>query len=368
MAVPAALCRALPADELAVATAQLSDLDPATVRRELRDDPAGFAVTAAHAARTLSTPESGNTGGLVLMVDQFEQVFTQCPDPTQRHRFITALHAAATTQHADTTVLVVLVVRADFETRCSDYEELVEAIQHHYLVTAMTERQLRMAITEPAKQAGSRVDAALADQLLREVRTYITDSTARVTERSVAGVLPLLSYALDRTWRLRAGDPVTMRDYERSGGLEGAVVDSAHRAYTSLTPPQQDLARRVFTRLVISGSDGTDTTVTTCPGKESTTATSMRCWRLSPTNACSLSAATPSRSATRCCCRHGHCCAPPGWPRPVRTEPCARGCGPRQPNGNVMIAIRRTCIRAACSTPPPPPQITSPPTPPATHP
>jgi len=248
-----------PADELAVAIAQLFDLDPATVRRELNDDPAGFAVTAAHAARTLSTPDPGDTGGLVLVVDQFEQVFTQCPDPTQRHRFITALHAAATTHHADTTVLVVLVVRADFETRCSDYEELVDAIQHHYLVTAMTERQLRMAITEPAKQAGSRVDDELADQLLREVRTYITDSTARVTERSVAGVLPLLSYALDRTWRLRAGDRVTMRDYERSGGLEGAVAESAHRAYTSLTPPQRDLARRVFTRLVVSGSDGTDT-------------------------------------------------------------------------------------------------------------
>ncbi|WP_280275796.1 RIP homotypic interaction motif-containing protein [Nocardia wallacei] len=248
-----------PLDELAIATAQLADLDATTVRRELHTDPAGFAVTAAQAARRLSTPESGDGGGLILIVDQFEQVFTQCPDPTQRQAFITALHAAATTRHAETTVLVVLVVRADFEAGCGDYEELIDAVQHHYLVTAMTERQLRMAITEPAKQAGSRVDDDLTDQLLREIRTRVADSTASVTERSVAGVLPLLSYALDRTWRLRAAGPMTIGAYERSGGLEGAVADSAHRAYSSLTQSQQSVARRVFTRLVIAGTDGADT-------------------------------------------------------------------------------------------------------------
>ena len=92
------------------------------------------------------------------MVDQFEQLFTQCPDEEQRRAFITALHAAATVRHGpdhEPAALVVLGVRADFEARCADYPQLAGAIQDRYLVTAMTERQLRLAITEPAKKTGS---------------------------------------------------------------------------------------------------------------------------------------------------------------------------------------------------------------------
>ncbi|WP_280256251.1 hypothetical protein [Nocardia abscessus] len=248
-----------PLDEMALSIAQVAGADAAVVRRELREDPEALAVLAAQAAHTLPVSEHGGPRGLLLVVDQFEQVFTQCSDESQRRAFVTALHAAATSRHADAVILVVLVVRADFEARCADYEPLIDAIQHHYLVTAMTERQLRMAITEPAKQAGSRVDDDLAEQLLRETRVRAADSVPAAATVSAAGVLPLLSYALDRTWRLRAGDTVTVADYERSGGLEGAVAGSAQRAYDSLTRPQQRAARRVFTRLVISGPEGADT-------------------------------------------------------------------------------------------------------------
>jgi hypothetical protein len=63
-------------------------------------------------------------------VDQFEQVFTQCADESERHAFVTALHAAATVGHGPRQVpaaAVVLVVRADFEAQCVDYEELATA-------------------------------------------------------------------------------------------------------------------------------------------------------------------------------------------------------------------------------------------------
>ena len=92
-----------------------------------------------------------------------------------------------------------LVVRADFEARCADYPQLSDAVQDRYLVTAMTERQLRMAITEPAKNRRSRVDDDLADVLLAEVRTGSQGPSG-------AGVLPLLSHALDQAWRSRTGD------------------------------------------------------------------------------------------------------------------------------------------------------------------
>ena len=62
-------------------------------------------------------------------------------------------------------------------------------------------------------------------------------------------MLPLLSHALDQAWRSRAGQALTLADYERTGGIEGAVAVSAQRAYDRLTPAQQEAARQVFTRL-----------------------------------------------------------------------------------------------------------------------
>ena len=53
---------------------------------------------------------------------------------------------------------------------------------------------------------------------------------------AAAGVLPLLSHALDQAWRSRIGQVLTLADYERTGGIEGAVADSAQRAYERLTP------------------------------------------------------------------------------------------------------------------------------------
>ena len=128
-------------------------------------------------------------------------------------------------------------------------------------MTAMTERQLRMAITQPARKAGSSVEDDLVEVLLREVRTRHPAVARRLPRWHGlgAGVLPLLSHALDQAWRSRTGDVLTLADYERTGGIEGAVADSAQRAYDRLTPAQQAAARQVFTRLTATSSDGVDT-------------------------------------------------------------------------------------------------------------
>jgi WD40 repeat protein len=254
-----------PLNELAVRVARLAGADAAAVRRGLESDPAGFALTARQAA--LAEPD-GEPGGpaagadqppghqrLLLLVDQFEQVFTQCPDEGERQAFIAALCAAAGTGQGpggEPAALVVLGVRADFEARCAGYPELAAAVQDRYLVTPMTGREMRMAITEPAKRAGQRVDDDLTTLLLDEVRVRQPGGTG-------AGVLPLLSHALDQSWRSKAGEILTLEDYERTGGIEGAVAASAERAYGRLTPGQQAAARQVFTRLTATSADGIDT-------------------------------------------------------------------------------------------------------------
>jgi transcriptional regulator with XRE-family HTH domain len=257
-----------PLDELALRVALLAGADAAAVRRGLEADPAGCALTARQAALARPRGPVGDSDGLapdrdqpappqrlLLVVDQFEELFTQCADEGQRRAFITALHAAATAGHVpDQTpaALVVLGVRADFEARCADYPELADAVQDRYLVTAMTGRQLRMAITEPAKKAASGVDDDLVDVLLAEVR-------GRAPGTFGAGMLPLLSHALDQAWRSRAGQVLTLADYERTGGIEGAVAASAQRAYDALTPAQQAAARQVFIRLTATSPEGVDT-------------------------------------------------------------------------------------------------------------
>ncbi len=256
-----------PLDELALRVAMLAGTDASAVRRGLETDPAGFVLTARQAAlarppgpagdadrRTAEGGQPSRKHRLLLVVDQFEELFTQCADEGQRQEFITALDAAASARHLPDqppAALVVLGVRADFEARCADYPELADAVQDRYLVTAMTERQLRMAITEPAKKAGSQVDGDLTDLLLAEVR-YGEPAT------SGAGMLPLLSHALDQAWRSRAGQAVTLADYARTGGIEGAVAGSAQRAYDRLTPGQQAAARQVFTRLTATSPEGVD--------------------------------------------------------------------------------------------------------------
>src|SRR5689334_9171506 len=255
-----------PLDELALRVAPLAGADAAAVRRGLAADPDGFALTARQAALAGPQGQPGTNGSsaewdqapqrrLLLVVDQFEELFTQCTEEGQRRAFIVALHAAATAGFGPDQIpaaLVVLGVRADFEARCADYPLLAGPVQDRYLVTAMTERQLRMAITEPARKAGSTVDDDLTGLLLAQVRTGQPGTFG-------AGVLPLLSHALDQAWQYRTGQAVTLADYERTGGIEGAVATSAQRAYDTLTPAQQAAARQVFLRLTATSSDGVDT-------------------------------------------------------------------------------------------------------------
>ncbi|MGH3848046.1 MAG: ATP-binding protein, partial [Pseudonocardiaceae bacterium] len=123
---------------------------------------------------------------LVLIVDQFEEIFTQCNDEQERHTFIRALCAAAGTatpgiaddggaaggqvDAREAPALVVIGIRADFYARTSAYPELVPYLQdHQVLVGPIDEAGLREAIEMPAATAGLVADAALVEVLLADL-------------------------------------------------------------------------------------------------------------------------------------------------------------------------------------------------------
>lgn len=196
---------------------------------------------------------------IVLVVDQFEQVYTACQDENDRNRFISALCAAATAERPR--ILLVLGVRADFYGRCAEHAGLAAALREHVVVGPLRVGELRDVIERPAALAGLDVAAGLVDLLLADLGVHLPfaeDDPAPYEP----GRLPLLSHALLSTWRTAADGPLTIEGYQATGGIGGALAHTADQALANLaliSPHAPDLARRVLLRLVRVG-DGSDDT------------------------------------------------------------------------------------------------------------
>lgn len=195
---------------------------------------------------------------LVLVVDQFEELFTRGPVGAEGRReraaFTVALHALTVPQPAHPEVgpgVVLVAVRGDFVDRLLEFEPLVAAYEAGpFVVRPMTEAELRRAVTGPAAEAGLPVDPELVDTLVREAREQ-PDAQALA-----AGVLPLVSQVMARVWERCDGSALTMLGYERVGGLVEAVNRDATEAYARLDEATQAVTRLVFLRLTLVTGEG----------------------------------------------------------------------------------------------------------------
>ncbi|HSZ28505.1 MAG TPA: AAA family ATPase, partial [Pseudonocardiaceae bacterium] len=244
-----------PIATLASRLAPLAGDTVAILRARLAADPAGLsavanAVVSRHAC-------GDNTPGrrLVLVVDQFEEIFTSCEDAQERRAFLDALSTAAAS-----TALVVLGLRADFYAQCAAEPQLVEALQRHQLiVTPMSTDELHAAIEKPATHAGLALEPGLVTLILRDLRT--SDNTEYTSGN---GGLPFLSHALFETWQQRDGDLLTLAGYEATGGIWEAITRTAEDRYATLTTTEQDTAQLMLLRMVHLGEGGTDDTRHRC--------------------------------------------------------------------------------------------------------
>jgi hypothetical protein len=185
---------------------------------------------------------------LIVLVDQLEDVFTLCEKPQDRDAFIGNLLCAAANRSKRVSVIVTL--RSDFLGAVQKYPEFDRLIQPQgFFVAAMTVDGLREAITEPAKLAGHPLD-------LSTVNLLIEQTSGR------EGTLPLLQFALTRIWEELAKKEKPKEPAETLkaiGGVGGALAGEAQRIYKSLTPNEQEIARRVFLGLVQLGEGTKDT-------------------------------------------------------------------------------------------------------------
>jgi WD40 repeat protein len=247
--------------ELAGRLAAVSGTPLTAIRDELakRPDEAHLTVwqaaLSAAAGRGPSAPTDGDAR-LVLIVDQFEQLFTLNTGPAGKaaqQALITALCAAAGNPVGPArqpAALVIIAVRGDFFDRCADYPELANALRDgQFVVGPMTETDLRLAISGPAEAAGLGLGSGLMDTVLSDL-----GETGR---GDAAGVLPLLSQAMALTWEKRGEDgQLTVRGYGEIGGVASAVETSAERVYGGLSPGRQELARQILRSMTAAGRDG----------------------------------------------------------------------------------------------------------------
>jgi WD40 repeat protein len=183
---------------------------------------------------------------LIVLVDQFEEVYSLCEKQEERDAFIGNLLTGASDRSRHVSVIITL--RSDFLGETQKHPILNRLFaQQGFLVPTMDEEELRQAISQPAEIAGHPLDKATIELLIK-------DTEGR------EGALPLLQFALTRIWEGLADGREPAETLKAINGVGGALAGEAQRIYDSLSSVEEkDIARRVFLGLVQLGEGSKDT-------------------------------------------------------------------------------------------------------------
>lgn len=185
--------------------------------------------------------------GLLLVIDQFEELFTTAAmDGDEQTAAVSRADRAAyirnllyAVSRPSGAVRLVITLRADFYHRCADDDGLRAALADcQEYIGAMNMAELREVIERPSLIAGYQLQNGLTEVIL--------DDLGIVEGQPEPGFLPLLSHALLKTWDQRQGFTLTLADYYAAGGVKGALRATADDMYNNLSAPEQTLARAIF--------------------------------------------------------------------------------------------------------------------------
>jgi tetratricopeptide (TPR) repeat protein len=198
------------------------------------------------AAVDLTIRELSGTDRLLLIIDQFEELFTLTPD-AERPAFIRAIESLAQNSAAS----LLMTIRADFYGHVIASSRILSDRMQNGVVNVgpMTTDELRRAIEHPARAVGVTFEPGLVGRILDHVNAQ-------------PGSLPLLEFALSELWQVRDGGNLTHAGYDSIGRVDGAVSRRAEEQFRALGSKQQQLILRLFSRLVRVASaaeEGTDT-------------------------------------------------------------------------------------------------------------
>ena len=187
---------------------------------------------------------------VVLVVDQFEELFTKSPEES-RQQFIDLLAIAAT--EPENKVIVVITLRADFSDQVMKSSLPYRMIEAHRIpIPPMTVENLRAVIEKPARSpgVGVRFEANLIGELLLDIRGREEN-------------LPLLQFTLDKLFQERRqhDNTLTLEAYYALGRVYGALSKHAKETYENLPSDEhRQLAEKLFIRLINPGGVEQDAT------------------------------------------------------------------------------------------------------------
>jgi energy-coupling factor transporter ATP-binding protein EcfA2 len=187
----------------------------------------------------LTVFEQSESSASVLIIDQFEEVFTLCSDEQLLNAFVQNLLAVASSEKARHRIVVTM--RIEFQEQLPRLDELYPLmLQGLIQVLPLSATDLRDVIERPAAGVGLKFEKGVVDGLVKEI----------VGEP--AG-LPLLQFTLLELWRRRRRNRVLFDDYNRLGGARKALTNVASSVYAEFLPQEQQVAKRIFLRLSWTG-------------------------------------------------------------------------------------------------------------------
>ncbi|MBE9259014.1 caspase family protein, partial [Dolichospermum sp. LEGE 00246] len=197
----------------------------------------------------------------LLIVDQFEEVFTVCQSQTDRQKFIFTLLDAL--KETGDKLCLIFAMRDDFLGKCATYWELADLMQNNLvIVTPMNTEELRRAIIEPAKKLGCKIEENLINTIFKDLRVVIPHLYAQnelMLSEPEPGFLPLLSYTLEQLWQRKTLNWLKLDSYIQLGGVQKTLENLAEDVYKSFLPEEQRIANQIFIKLTQLGDGAPDT-------------------------------------------------------------------------------------------------------------
>ncbi|MEZ4366746.1 MAG: protein kinase [Kofleriaceae bacterium] len=178
---------------------------------------------------------------VLVLIDQFEELYTLVADEDERVRFTEVLLAIA--DDAGSPLRLILSCRSDFLHRIAESARFTDAVMRGLLLLGPPDKEgLREAIVGPAEKADYRFEnAAMVEAMLDELR-------------GASAPYPLLQFCLANLWRERDGRARVLPEaaFQQMGGVAGALAAHADQLLATLSQRAQLIARAIFQRLVTS--------------------------------------------------------------------------------------------------------------------
>ncbi|WP_242037993.1 hypothetical protein [Tolypothrix sp. FACHB-123] len=189
------------------------------------------------------------THRVLLIADQFEEIYTLCADHKVRHSFLDSLLASfpSSPHQSQYNHVLVATMRADFLGNALLYPPFGDVLKTDIkLIRSMNHEELSQVVEKPADKLGVTFEVGLVERILDDVEDE-------------PGSLPLLEFALTQLWQQRQGKQLTHAAYQQIGKVQGALARHADQKYGKLSATEKEQVRRIFIQLVHPGEGTQDT-------------------------------------------------------------------------------------------------------------